>query len=344
MRTLTILILLLLTTGAKSQNLPSYVPSTGLIGWWPFNGNVNDESTNGHHGYNNGATISIDRFGNANSAYEFDGVNDHIQVYHDSVFNFSQFSISCWINLDTMSNYLPGIISKCGANSNSGWYIFINSNKLDSLAFQGAISTSNYFDASTSPIMNNSWIHVVGTFAPNSQKIFINGVLQGNDTNSGVLANSTEDLFIGKKNGDGFWSGHIDDIGIWDRTLSAGEIQDLYNSNGCIYIDTVLLSVTDTLVIDVNFIGINPLQYEYSLKAYPNPTQDNLFIDIPMDFTSQGYRIVVKNSLGQSVYQGPLNQSQIQMDLTTWGAGGLYFLNLYDDTNNLVDVKKIVLK
>jgi hypothetical protein len=51
--------------------VPSYVPTSGLVGWWPFNGNANDESGNGNNGTVNGATLTTDRFGNEGSAYDF---------------------------------------------------------------------------------------------------------------------------------------------------------------------------------------------------------------------------------------------------------------------------------
>jgi len=50
----------------------------GLVAYYPFNGNANDESGNGNNGTVNGATLTSDRFGNANSAYSFDGVNMRI--------------------------------------------------------------------------------------------------------------------------------------------------------------------------------------------------------------------------------------------------------------------------
>ena len=46
--------------------VPSYVPTDGLVGYWPFNGNANDESGNGNNGTVNGATLTSDRFGNEN--------------------------------------------------------------------------------------------------------------------------------------------------------------------------------------------------------------------------------------------------------------------------------------
>jgi hypothetical protein len=45
-----VIIGMIFTTNSFSQNIPSYVPKNGLIGWWPFNGNANDESGNGNNG------------------------------------------------------------------------------------------------------------------------------------------------------------------------------------------------------------------------------------------------------------------------------------------------------
>jgi hypothetical protein len=70
-----ILLTLSVTTFAQ---IPSYVPSNGLVGWWPFNGNANDESGNGNNGTVNGATLTADRFGNSNASYYF--ANNKIEV------------------------------------------------------------------------------------------------------------------------------------------------------------------------------------------------------------------------------------------------------------------------
>ena len=58
----------LLTWTTLFGQVPSYVPTNGLVGYWPFNGNANDESGNGNNGTVNGATLTTDRFGNSNSA------------------------------------------------------------------------------------------------------------------------------------------------------------------------------------------------------------------------------------------------------------------------------------
>ena len=88
--------LLFFASSAFAQG-PSYVPSNGLIGWWPFNGNANDESLNGNNGSVNGATLTTDRHGNINSAYTFNGVNNFISVSGASAVTYSSgITISCW--------------------------------------------------------------------------------------------------------------------------------------------------------------------------------------------------------------------------------------------------------
>jgi len=70
-----------------AQNIPSYVPTNGLVGWWPFNGNANDESGNGNNGTVNGAILTTDRFGNDGKAYSFDGVSNYILVNNSFVYD-----------------------------------------------------------------------------------------------------------------------------------------------------------------------------------------------------------------------------------------------------------------
>ena len=63
---LTLTIALCMIPFAKAQYLPSYIPTDGLVAYYPFNGNANDESGNGYDGAVNGATVSTDRFGKSN--------------------------------------------------------------------------------------------------------------------------------------------------------------------------------------------------------------------------------------------------------------------------------------
>ena len=95
MKKLLLLFAVGLTTALSAQSIPSYVPTDSLVGWWPFNGNANDESGNGNNGTVNGAILTSDRIGNNGSAYDFDGINDAIDI-GNSFFNngWNDYTIS----------------------------------------------------------------------------------------------------------------------------------------------------------------------------------------------------------------------------------------------------------
>ncbi len=78
----------------------SQIPTNCLVAWYPFNGNANDESGNGHNGTVNGAVLTTDRFGNPNHAYSFDGITANIT----NLTITNEKSISVWINVDTSVN------------------------------------------------------------------------------------------------------------------------------------------------------------------------------------------------------------------------------------------------
>ncbi len=73
---------------SMAQNIPSYIPTDGLVGWWPFNGNANDESGNGNDGTVIGATLTTDRFGNTNSAYFFNYYQEIVTTFNSKVVHF----------------------------------------------------------------------------------------------------------------------------------------------------------------------------------------------------------------------------------------------------------------
>jgi hypothetical protein len=101
--------ILLAHFNAKSQTLPTYVPQTGLLGWWPFNGNANDESGNNNNCTINGASPTTDRFNDLDRAYNFDGVNDYlIASTHNLPLSNNTVSISAWF----LPNQYPGSTSR----------------------------------------------------------------------------------------------------------------------------------------------------------------------------------------------------------------------------------------
>ena len=122
--------LLLVHVQVFGQSVPSYVPTNGLVGWWGFNGNAQDGSGNGNHGTVNGATLTTDRFGNQNSAYDFDGVNDDINVSGgpsiSSMENSGTFAFSAWMFMRApISSWLFCPFNKYDTSNDGGWEIIM---------------------------------------------------------------------------------------------------------------------------------------------------------------------------------------------------------------------------
>lgn len=228
-----ILLTLSVTTFAQ---IPSYVPSNGLVGWWPFNGNANDESGNGNNGTVNGATLTTDRFGVAAEAYNFDGVDDYIDIGNNNNLNSNIISISVWYNaLDYGSaaqGYQGNLVSK---REQSGWggayQLALASNPINLVYAPYTIGGQNGNVYSTEQAIGQ-WVHVVYVHDLVSARIYINGILSGTTIVSGGLTPNTLPVWFGSRPNAGvnscFLNGQLDDIGIWNRALTEAEIATLF--------------------------------------------------------------------------------------------------------------------
>ena len=235
-----------------AAQVPSYVPTDGLVGWWPFNGNANDESGNGNDGSILNATLSTDRFGNSESAYAFDGVNDYIQVPHHPDLNSLPFSISFWLKANTQ-NGLGKIFNKVCCASWNGWDIEVMgaTDGISTMHFeyynapcQGIYQT--YCSPVPFPVLpthDDVWHHFVFTVDSTQANVYLDGnivLTQGWDGPPTAPITSMA-LDIGRY-GFGniaFYQGLLDDIGIWSNALTEAEVIGLFNSQegGCAIID-----------------------------------------------------------------------------------------------------------
>jgi hypothetical protein len=336
-----------------SISLSAQVPTNGLVGWWPFNGNANDESGNGNNGVNNGATITTDRNGNANSAYSFS--NSYINIPNSSSLQFNnQMSVSVWVNPTSLPNPVSYILSK-GSDGVTpySWTFNINNNG------NGGFSTWNGGNGNplgincgvgnTTPININNWVNITATLDGVTSKIYINGVLNGTTPCNYTTFANIYDLKFGRMghptgNWPYYWVGKIDDIGIWNRPLTQQEITGLYNGTTTTCTDTVHVTVTDTLIINRLMTNLNPLTYQNTIKIYPNPANNVLNMNFGNNYLAlNGYTLKITNSLSQTVYTTPINSQNTNVNISPW-ANGIYFVHLIDVSNNIVDIKKIVIQ
>jgi hypothetical protein len=212
-------------TASVMAQVPSYVPTNGLVGWWPFNGNANDESGNGNNGTVNGPTLTTDRFGNTNKAYSFDGVDDIILLPS----NLTNYSISFWFNYSNLTNQFSELYyyeDGSAAIVQNGNYIYVRK--------QNQVISS--IDLSTASILNNQWNHCVVIFDSNSNTlecVINNNNIYNSNIASGGAPNFINDnqFQIGGRqfNNTNYYKGKIDDIAIWNRSLTQQEVSELYS-------------------------------------------------------------------------------------------------------------------
>lgn len=319
---------------------------SGLAGYWPFCGNADDDSGNGNNGTVYGATLTTDRFGNANSAYNFVKTNNNYIQMNNTVGNFgtSDFSISVWfLTTDNISSH---IINKRFSQSWGNYW------ELTKFLF-GINETNNdlnyNFIINNQPQTPNVWYNLIVIRNGYTLKYYINGLLYQTVTTS-VINNisNTSNLVIGSVITplNGILQSHdgkIDDIGIWNRALTQQEITQLYNQNQCI----TNITVTDTLIINVGQLSFeNPILYANNITIYPNPASTDININFNNITNLNGGSIKIINSLGQQVATTPITTSGTNsiMSLNTWGGNGLYFVQILNSQGQIVDIKKIILQ
>jgi len=222
------LLLLLFIIGFSSiaQTLPSNVPANGLLFYYPFNGNANDISGNNINGNPSNLTLVSDRFGNSNSAYSFNGINSSMQPY---LANRPQINntrtITGWFKAGKpVSQSMDFAIINYGNNPDNAFKISFYSKGYLDVTFEKQVFSSqkNYFD--------NEWTFFALTFNDDTNvfSLYINNVLELSGT-ADLFANGFGDsIRIGKNNQKDFFEGALDDIAIWNRVLTPGELSALY--------------------------------------------------------------------------------------------------------------------
>jgi hypothetical protein len=224
-----ILTSILLTLSATTfAQIPSYVPSNGLVGWWPFNGNANDASGNGNNGTVNGATLTTDRNNLSNAAYSFASNNIMIPL-NQTIVNMPARTISLWFN-SSASQSGGRLFETTSYSWGIGCY---NSTQFDCW-YQKSNKAYNAINLNFGS--NNSWHNLVYTCdsVAGNVKVYLNGV---NIHSSNAVSNPGNPIAwlnhfikVGQGNANESFIGKIDDIGIWNRALTQTEITNLYNS------------------------------------------------------------------------------------------------------------------
>ena len=220
-------IVLFLAGSASIAQLPDYLPTTGLVGWYPFNGNADDESGNGNNGTVSGATLTDDRFADVNSAYNFSA--NSIQITPSGAFDLTTFTVSGWIKTTSTGTAYETMFSHwietpAGSYDYYGYWVGVYGNKATLYLADGAGGEANI--QSSANVNDGAWHFIVGIYDGTAGYLYLDGNLESSSAFSMVLSSTTTE--IGNDYDSEAFTGDLDDIGVWDVVLDQCAIDQLY--------------------------------------------------------------------------------------------------------------------
>jgi uncharacterized protein (TIGR02145 family) len=204
------------------------------VGWWPFNGNASDESGNGNNGTVNGATLTTDRFGNANKAFSFDGINDWINMPSGGSTSLnitSNFTLSFWFKTTQGTN--AGLIGfGDNVNGNGGYLVAVGNGTVNNPNGKLTAMTGVNWYTGANQVIDNKWHFASVVLNLNSLTFIIDNVIDASFSGAQPPVSFNGLRAIAARNNGlaGYFNGQIDDIGTWNRALTQQEITNLYNA------------------------------------------------------------------------------------------------------------------
>lgn len=227
---------LLLIVGVVQAQIPNYVPQNGLQAFWPFTGNANDITANAYASTIFGATLTTDRFGNPNAAYAFNGVSDYIVSSYTGIQGNAARAVSFWAK--KIDNSTCSAVSWGGNVQGTRYDCMFNYAGLGPTAdcAYGAIT----YQSPSSP-NDNLWHHYVYQYSGNNlsdvqiymDAVLVTATVSTYNPTTPLNTNSDYNVTFGRVyfQPELFMYGSIDEIGIWNRTLTLCEIRTLYASS-----------------------------------------------------------------------------------------------------------------
>jgi len=209
------------------------ISKNGIILYLPFNGNAEDETNNNFDGVVYGATLTLDRNNNENSAYYFDGIDDYIEIGDKDQLSFpgnNNFTISLWAEVNSFDRN-QFIVSKFYSSGDNKEYSINYTSSLNSYVFgiNDGGSSIDYLSSN----YTQGWHHIVGMKDNDKIYLYIDNVLVSEKTYTTYQLSSFAKFMIGavdmsSTSPDGFFHGNIDDIVIYNRLLTNDEIKVLF--------------------------------------------------------------------------------------------------------------------
>jgi len=260
--------------------------TNGLVGLWSFNGDdissttAYDRSGNANNGTLTGGPTKV--IGKVGQTLNFDGTNDYVDV-GDSFYS-DVLTVCAWVNADTIDASTRSIIVKRNSSGitpgTNEWSLSLSTSGANFTSWQTDSITSLNMTASPGFFATGLWYHLCGVQNGNGNPgyVYINGVQSASAAQGSVMGNTTDRIQIGvETNGDSarFWDGKIDEARVYNRALSATEIQSLYDQGGGTKVASAVSQTAGTGRLDSGLAGYWKLDETTGSSASDSSTNGN---------------------------------------------------------------------
>jgi hypothetical protein len=303
-----------------------------IVAFYPFNGNANDESGFNNHGTVYGAVLVPDRFDIPNSAYQFDGINDYIEVPNSTSLNFqSSCTINFWMNVDDFFQREAYPLSH--GNWENRWKVSITNKHI-----RWTIKTEQGIKDldSETELELDSLYNITVLYNGSDFEIYINGNLDALSTFSGSILQTNINFMIAQVlpgNNQYNFKGILDNIRIYNYALSFSEIRNLYD---------IVSFVNDP---SVKYIPDQTILFQ----NYPNPFNSQTVISFQIK-TATKVKLEFYDILGKKIQTLVDDFKSTGYYSESWDGKdenglqvptGIYFYRL--KTNNYIQTKKLLI-
>ncbi|MCK5606104.1 VCBS repeat-containing protein [Candidatus Pacearchaeota archaeon] len=197
--------------------------SSGLVAYYPFDGNANDASGNGHDGAISGGPTYID--GISSQSMNFDGIDDKVTVPHADTLNSANGTWALWVYPQGDGGYA---VTKDTLGYNNDGKIYI---RTDSASFLiDGNNQYNYASSDPGTLSQNRWHHVVATWGSDGMKLYIDGALSASNPSYIQGIDTVGDLVFGglfNNYSNPWFNGKMDELKVYNRALSESDINEL---------------------------------------------------------------------------------------------------------------------
>jgi hypothetical protein len=212
--------------------LPRVPPPSGLVAWWKAEANTQDSAGANHGTLRNGTTFAS---GNVGQAFALDGVDDSIDIPDASALRPASVTLEAWVLFSVVDSRLRHIFAKpLGSGTSDSYGMWLDGSILRAAVADnsGGLSVSY----SWSPTAGR-WYHLAYTFddATKQQALYVDGRQVASGLALKTIAYDNQPVLLGRDIENAspafFLAGRIDEAAIYNRALSASEINSIYKAD-----------------------------------------------------------------------------------------------------------------